>query len=57
MWLTDFLPNDIGNARIMTYGYNSNLVKDTVDMQFVDYRKELIQILQNARSSALVRRS
>ena len=59
MWLADFLPEEDGmcNTRIMTYGYNSQLVKDTVDMQLVDYRKELIQLLETARPSRQVRDS
>ncbi|KAF8542620.1 hypothetical protein BDD12DRAFT_802693 [Trichophaea hybrida] len=34
MWLKDFLPHDIKNVRIMSYGYNSNLVGDTVGNRF-----------------------
>ncbi|KAF8246653.1 hypothetical protein K440DRAFT_683829 [Wilcoxina mikolae CBS 423.85] len=52
MWLKDFLPHDIKNVRIMSYGYNSNLVGDTVDDRFLDYRTHLIQMLMNARRSA-----
>ena len=51
MWLTDFLPLEIENARIMTYGYNSQLVENTVNMTIGDYKKELVQILHNARIS------
>ncbi|KAF8542128.1 hypothetical protein BDD12DRAFT_428180 [Trichophaea hybrida] len=52
MWLKDFLPEDVLGFRIMTYGYNSNLVNDTVDDEFLDYRRRFIHTLQNARRGA-----
>jgi len=55
MWLRDFLPQDFKNIRIMSYGYNSNLVEKIVDDGFLDYRRHFIQMLMNARSSAEVR--
>jgi len=39
----------------MSYGYNSNLVKEAVDDRFLDYRMHLIQMLMNARRSIEVR--
>ena len=54
MWLKDFLPEDAPGCRIMTYGYNSNLVADAVDDGFLDYRRQFIQALQNARRGAEV---
>ena len=55
MWLKDFLPRDVKGIRIMSYGYNSNLVGCTVDDQFIDYRRHFIHELRNSRSSAEVR--
>jgi hypothetical protein len=55
MWLQEFLPQDVKNIRIMSYGYNTNLIGDTADDRILDYRRELIQQLENARSSAEVR--
>ncbi|KAF8241553.1 hypothetical protein K440DRAFT_591862, partial [Wilcoxina mikolae CBS 423.85] len=52
MWLKDFLPKDVRGFRIMTYGYNSNLVGDVADDGIVDYRKQFIQTLLNARWGA-----
>jgi hypothetical protein len=56
MWLRDFLPRDVKGIRIMSYGYNTNLVGHTVDDQFLDYRKQFIHMLRNSRNSAEVRR-
>ena len=54
MWLKDFLPRDVKGIRVMSYGYNSNLVGDTVDDGFLDYRRHFIHMLMNSRSSAEV---
>jgi hypothetical protein len=50
MWLQDFLPRDFKNIRIMSYGYNSNLSSDS-NNGLLDYRRNLVQQLENARSS------
>jgi hypothetical protein len=57
MWLRDFLPRDVRGVRIMSYGYNSNLVGHTVDDVFLDYKRHFIHMLVNSRSSAEVRRT
>jgi hypothetical protein len=57
MWLKDFLPRDVKGIRIMSYGYNTNLVGHTVDDGFLDYKRHFIQMLVNSRSSAEVRRT
>jgi hypothetical protein len=49
MWLKDLLPDDVGGIRIMTYGYNTNLIGETVEDGFVDYTRHFIQILENSR--------
>ncbi|KAH0604335.1 uncharacterized protein H6S33_006712 [Morchella sextelata] len=54
MWLKDFLPREASceNVRILSYGYNTKLVgKGTVDDTFLDYRRNFIQQLENARNS------
>jgi hypothetical protein len=56
MWLKDLLPRDVNGIRIMSYGYNTNLVGCTVDDQFLDYRRHFIHMLVNSRSSAEVYR-
>jgi hypothetical protein len=50
MWLQDFLPQDFKNVRIMSYGYNSNLDSDS-NTGLLDFRRHLVQQLENARSS------
>jgi len=54
MWLKDFLPKDVQGFRIMTYGYNSNLVGDVVKDGFLDRRRHFINTLYNARMGAEV---
>jgi hypothetical protein len=49
MWLKDFLPDDVKGIRIMTYGYNTNLYDGETDIDFLDYRRNLLQMLGNAR--------
>jgi len=55
MWLKDFLPEDVKNVRIMTYGYDSSLVRGVKsETRLVDYRRNFIQQLENSRSAAEV---
>jgi hypothetical protein len=56
MWLKDFLPYNVKNIRIMTYGYDSRLVghDGAVEMRVLDFQRHFIQQLQNARNSVLV---
>jgi hypothetical protein len=55
MWLQDFLPNNIKGIRIMTYGYNTELVgASTQAGRLLDHRRDLIQQMQSARSSPQV---
>jgi len=51
MWLQDFLPHDIKNVRIMTYGYNTKLVGNTLDHTMLDYGRDMIQQLEVVRGS------
>ncbi|KAA8893236.1 hypothetical protein FN846DRAFT_963294, partial [Sphaerosporella brunnea] len=53
MWLKDFLPKDITNIRIMTYGYESGFEEGSnSNATLVDYRRNFIQLLKNSRSRA-----
>jgi len=56
MWLQDFLPRDVKNVRIMIYGYNSRLDDYSDTNTMLDYCRNLIQQLENARSSREVGR-
>jgi hypothetical protein len=49
MWLKDFLPDDIKGIRIMSYG--TNLYDGKIEVDFLDYRRHLLQMLGNARRS------
>jgi len=54
MWLKDFLSKDVKNIRIMTYGYDSSLVRPETNGRLIDYRRNFIQQLENSRSSVEV---
>ena len=50
MWLQDFLPKDIKNIRITTYGYNTRLTKNSLDMsRLEDHKRHLISQLEIVR--------
>jgi len=52
MWLRDFLPKTVKRVRIMTYGYNTKLDGSrTRDSTLLDHKRDLIEKLNNARSS------
>jgi hypothetical protein len=54
MWLKDFLPDDVKDIRIMSYIFNSGLYDDTINIDFLDHRRDFLQMLGNARRSAPV---
>lgn len=55
MWLADYLPLDIKNCRIMTFGYNSHLFGSDADSQDMDdYRRALLEQVAEAREGAEV---
>jgi len=55
MWLKDFLPKNVNNIRVMTYGYDSSLVGPArSDARMTDYRRNLLEQLGNARASSKV---
>jgi len=51
MWLQDFLPNNIKGIRIMTYGYNTELIGANIGRLLLDHRRDLVQQIQSARIS------
>ena len=53
--LRDYLPRDIKNARIMLYGYPSDLYGNTSRTILADYSNNFIQRLLTMRESASVR--
>jgi hypothetical protein len=55
MWLKDFLPRDVTNIRIMSYGYDSSLLgQSRAASKLLDFQRLLIQDIENARSSVEV---
>jgi hypothetical protein len=54
MWLKDFLPNDVKRIRILSYGYNTQLVENPIDEDILDYRRRFLQMLKNARRTTEV---
>lgn len=56
MWLRDFLPDLIPNARIMTYSYESDWRRADVKTSLRKCGEQLLNILLQNRSSEKVRR-
>ena len=54
MWLRDYLPRDIKNARVMVYGYPSHLQGNMSRSILSDYSTNLIHRLLTMRESAKV---
>jgi hypothetical protein len=54
MWLKDFLPHDVEGIRVMSYGYNSSLSDGRIEIDVLDHRRHLLQILADARRSTPV---
>ena len=48
-WLKDFLPLQIPDARIMTFGYNANAAFGQSTAEVVDHAKSLLVSLVNKR--------
>jgi hypothetical protein len=54
MWLKDFLPEHFKNIRIMTYGYDSGIIKSSgsnPSSSLSDYRRSFIEELEKSRAS------
>ena len=50
MWLSHLLPQDLPNARIMVYGYNSYLSEDASTRRIRDFAKGLLNDLDDYRT-------
>ncbi|KAI5778634.1 hypothetical protein EDC01DRAFT_340142 [Geopyxis carbonaria] len=50
MWLHDFLPQRVTNARVMTYGYDSLLIGRSANLELTDYRNGFIRALKDCRN-------
>lgn len=49
MWLRDFLPEHIPSARILTYGYDSTLLKNNSTASILEVSRNLLEALNTAR--------
>lgn len=49
MWLRDFLPKDVSNVRVLTYGYNSQLQGNEARSSLLSHSKNFIHRLQEMR--------
>lgn len=53
-WPRDFLGSDLEGARILSFGYEAKLNKDTSTSQLSEFGRQLIGELPEFRSSAEV---
>lgn len=52
IWIQDDLPNDIKNARIMTFGYNAAYTGDVTSGRIRDFAKQQLEALRLERDEA-----
>ena len=50
IWLQDLLPKDLPNARVLTFGYNSNMFQDASVSSIRDFAKALLNDLESYRN-------
>jgi hypothetical protein len=51
MWLQDFLPEQLPNVRIMSFGYDSRIEANKGTSRMLDYARFFVEQLRNARLS------
>lgn len=56
MWLRDFLPEQVQNARILIYGYDANVVVDTSTGRIRTFAEALLEGLRTLRNTDAVSR-
>lgn len=54
-WLKDFLPLDVPNARVMTFGYNADAAFGNTTADIIDHAKGLLSSLVDKREEDDVR--
>ncbi|KAK0707113.1 Alpha/Beta hydrolase protein, partial [Lasiosphaeria miniovina] len=52
LWLRDFLPATLGNARVFTYGYDAVVAFSKSSAEVDDFARDLLQRVKAARSPA-----
>jgi len=50
MWLRDFLPESISNARILTYGYDTKLPGSQSTATILELSRKLLESVKTIRS-------
>jgi hypothetical protein len=50
MWLRDFLPESVPNARILTYGYDTKLPGSQSTASILELSKKLLESVKTIRS-------
>jgi hypothetical protein len=56
-WLRDFLPQQIPDSRIMTFGYNADVAFGQSTAEIVDHAKGLLASLVDKREESEVRKT
>ena len=51
LWLRDFLPSQVPNARIMSYGYDSSVAFAKSDIELGDVAADLLNRLNDERDT------
>jgi hypothetical protein len=49
MWLQDLLPDKLPQARVMTFGYNADMVNNYSTSNIRDHARKLLSLLRNKR--------
>ncbi|KAN0070627.1 hypothetical protein V8E54_011496 [Elaphomyces granulatus] len=49
LWLQDFLPQDVQNTRVMTFGYNASAAFGSTTATIIDHAKDLLTCLVDKR--------
>lgn len=55
MWLRDFLPESIPNARILTYGYDTKLPGSQSEASILELSRRLLESIKTTRDPTKVR--
>jgi hypothetical protein len=54
MWLQDLLPEKLPQARIMTFGYNADMINNYSTSNIRDHARKLLSLLRNKRDEGEV---
>lgn len=54
MWLRDFLPQSVPDARILTYGYDSKLFMNNSTASIREFSRNFLEALNTARANDTV---